>query len=326
MIPPLTPPAIFAAASRTPLSLPNPFHNVRSMSDIPRASLTTRAATSFGSDPRWVSGNPWFLPWRRLRRGMRQMESPLKTYSKIVDKHPLLGKIGTSVLLITLADVIQQCLEISKRERAPGGVATFGERARDLRDNFDWGRTSRVIAWTGLFGTPICHKWFPMLEKIIPLKGQGAPLIKRVAGRVALDQVVCSPFLTAGFLGFMSVAESGVFDGAVVESKIKDALPVLLPLSWAVWAPVHMLTFSVVPDRMRMLWIGSINLVWGTVMSSYSVTKPPAPSLRLDAPAPPGLLLPVPDAQDTLSASAEVLDAEPLFAHPSGFVLNTEVC
>lgn len=162
------------------------------------------------------------------------MESPLKTYSKIVDKHPLLGKIGTSVLLITLADVIQQCLEISKRERAPGGVATFGERARDLRDNFDWGRTSRVIAWTGLFGTPICHKWFPMLEKIIPLKGQGAPLIKRVAGRVALDQVVCSPFLTAGFLGFMSVAESGVFDGAVVESKIKDALPVLLPLSWAV--------------------------------------------------------------------------------------------
>eukprot|EP00288_Rhodomonas_lens_P018277 CAMPEP_0177714920 /NCGR_PEP_ID=MMETSP0484_2-20121128/13708_1 /TAXON_ID=354590 /ORGANISM="Rhodomonas lens, Strain RHODO" /LENGTH=314 /DNA_ID=CAMNT_0019226865 /DNA_START=186 /DNA_END=1130 /DNA_ORIENTATION=- len=224
----------------------------------------------------------------------------------------------------TLADVIQQCLEISKRERAPGGVATFGERARDLRDNFDWGRTSRVIAWTGLFGTPICHKWFPMLEKIIPLKGQGAPLIKRVAGRVALDQVVCSPFLTAGFLGFMSVAESGVFDGAVVESKIKDALPVLLPLSWAVWAPVHMLTFSVVPDRMRMLWIGSINLVWGTVMSSYSVTKPPAPSLRLDAPAPPGLLLPVPDAQDTLSASAEVLDAEPLFAHPSGFVLNTE--
>eukprot|EP00286_Rhodomonas_abbreviata_P026884 CAMPEP_0181296346 /NCGR_PEP_ID=MMETSP1101-20121128/4654_1 /TAXON_ID=46948 /ORGANISM="Rhodomonas abbreviata, Strain Caron Lab Isolate" /LENGTH=141 /DNA_ID=CAMNT_0023401203 /DNA_START=616 /DNA_END=1037 /DNA_ORIENTATION=+ len=133
----------------------------------------------------------------------------------------------------------------------------------------------RLASFTALIGTPVLHLWFPILEKLVPLAGKGSVLAKRVAGRVLIDQAFCSPPILAAFLGYVSLAEGRTAEEA--KKKIANDLPELLPLNWALWwAPVHMITFSIVPDRFRMLWIGSVNLVWGTVLSSFSASEPPS--------------------------------------------------
>lgn len=132
-------------------------------------------------------------------------------------------------------------------------------------ENWDVERTARQGMFGALVGAPICHFWFPMLEQLVPLTGDGFELFSHVAERVMVDQLLSGPINLILFLSWMSYLED--FSATKAMQKCADEMPTLYPKALMTWVPVHMLTFSVIPDEYRVLWIGLVSILWGAVLS-----------------------------------------------------------
>mmetsp|Transcript_60275 Transcript_60275/g.123831 ORF Transcript_60275/g.123831 Transcript_60275/m.123831 type:complete len:274 (+) Transcript_60275:81-902(+) len=187
----------------------------------------------------------------------------------------LVGKMMTSFVLMALGDILQQSsdLKASGSPTVPNDLGTQ-DIARTGLDPvmigaYDLGRTTRLAMFGAMIGAPICHVWFPVLESAVPLRGRGFDLGRSIATRVIVDQVVTSPINAGLFLGWTSYWENMSTQG--IGAKLKKSLPVLLPMSALVWMPVNTITFSVIPDQWRVLWIGSVSILWNALLSGSGV-------------------------------------------------------
>ena len=186
-------------------------------------------------------------------------------YQAALDEKPLETKVVTSVVSSIASDVIKQTIE-------HGGA--FGA--------LDPSRTVALAAFGAIVGAPLCHVWFPILDSLFPLEGDDFSRGQQTAKRVATDQLFMTPIFMSLFLAFMSVWENG--SAAHVAERIVQDLPKLLPLNWLVWCPVHAVTFSVVPEGFRVLWISVINLFWGTVLSTFTQVQSSTSPMPMDPP------------------------------------------
>jgi len=174
-------------------------------------------------------------------------------YTAELVARPLQTKMLTNLLSAIIADVIKQGIE------AGCSLAVY-----------DPSRTAALAIFGAGVAAPIAHQWFPVLDRVFPMKGEedlqrGGQV---VAKRVAADQLFMTPIFMSLFLAFMSVWETGGVGH--VTARVARDLPAILPLNWLIWSPVHAITFSVVPERLRVLWISVVNLFWGTVLSGFS--------------------------------------------------------
>jgi len=197
----------------------------------------------------------------------------------------LLTKMMTSLTLMALGDMLTQY-------NARKGAATAEVDAETMfLDNWDIERTLRQGMFGALVAAPICHVWFPYLEQLVPLTGQGFEQFSHVAERVMMDQLLSGPINLVLFLAWMSYLED--YDAEKAIQKVKTAMPTLYPKSLVTWVPVHMLTFSVIPDEYRVLWIGLVSILWGAVLSATASEEVaadaataaplPSPSRRIKA-------------------------------------------
>eukprot|EP00961_Rhodomonas_salina_P293658 3933928-Rhodomonas_salina.1 len=216
----------------------------------------------------------------------------------------LITKMITSMTLMALGDMLTQY-----NARKSAAVAGGAKAETSFLDAWDIGRTARQGMFGAVIAAPICHLWFPMLEKLVPLTGQGLELLSHVAERVMVDQLLSGPVNLVLFLTWMSYLED--FNARKAVQKCKDAMPTLYPKSLMTWVPVHMLTFSVVPDEYRVLWIGLVSILWGAVLSATaSGESAPAPAPALAAATP---LLEM-EEQLLAFAEAQVTELEGLVA------------
>ncbi|CAE6138453.1 unnamed protein product [Arabidopsis arenosa] len=169
-------------------------------------------------------------------------------YEQILKTNPVLAKMAISGIVYSLGDWIAQCYE---------GKPLFEfDRARVLR--------SGLVGFT-LHGS-LSHYYYQFCEALFPFQEWWV-----VPAKVAFDQTVWSAiwnsiyFTVLGLLRFQSPAD--------IFSEIKTTFWPMLTAGWKLWPLAHLVTYGVIPVDQRLLWVDCIELIWVTILSTYSNEK-----------------------------------------------------
>ena len=192
-------------------------------------------------------------------------------YDRLNTTRPVLTKSLTSSLMLGASDIVCQKLVPSSHD-ASGGL--------------DVQRAARMASWGLLVNGPIGHLWYLGLERMVRIQGALA-----IAAKVAIDQLVWTPPLTALFFTYEGCLQGETLDeakGCAAEklwptlkanwvvrrprqsrASVMSIIAVPIPVSraWQVWPVVHLCTFSVVPLNYRVLWVNCANFVWSGFLS-----------------------------------------------------------
>ncbi|KAF3660592.1 putative cell wall protein-like [Capsicum annuum] len=92
-----------------------------------------------------------------------------------------------------------------------------------------------------------------------------------VPAKVAFDQTIWSAiwnsiyFVVLGLLRFESAA--------TIFGELKTTFWPMLTAGWKLWPFAHLITYGVIPLEQRLLWVDCVELVWVTILSTYSNEK-----------------------------------------------------
>ncbi|KAF7012527.1 hypothetical protein CFC21_026709 [Triticum aestivum] len=169
-------------------------------------------------------------------------------YEEALKANPVLVKMMISGIVYSLGDWIAQCYE---------GKPIFEfDRARMFR--------SGLIGFA-LQGS-LSHYYYNFCESVFPCKDWWAVPVK-----AAFDQTAWSGlwntiyFVALGFLRWES--PSTIF------SELKSTFFPMLTAGWKLWPFAHLITYGVVPVEHRLLWVDCVEIIWVTILSTYSNEK-----------------------------------------------------
>ncbi|XP_062211723.1 uncharacterized protein LOC133912819 [Phragmites australis] len=169
-------------------------------------------------------------------------------YEEALKDNPVLAKMMISGVVYSLGDWIAQCYE---------GKPIFDfDRARMFR--------SGLVGFT-LHGS-LSHYYYHICEALFPFKDWWV-----VPAKVAFDQTIWSAiwnsiyFVVLGFLRLESPT--------TIFSELKSTFWPMLTAGWKLWPFAHLITYGVVPVEQRLLWVDCVELVWVTILSTYSNEK-----------------------------------------------------
>ncbi|KAJ4905679.1 Peroxisomal membrane 22 kDa (Mpv17/PMP22) family protein [Raphanus sativus] len=169
-------------------------------------------------------------------------------YEQILKTNPVLAKMAISGVVYSLGDWIAQCYE---------GKPLFEfDRTRVLR--------SGLVGFT-LHGS-LSHYYYQFCEALFPFQDWWV-----VPAKVAFDQTVWSAiwntiyYTVLGLLRFQSPDK--------VFSEIKTTFWPMITAGWKLWPLAHLVTYGVIPVDQRLLWVDCIELIWVTILSTYSNEK-----------------------------------------------------
>jgi len=163
----------------------------------------------------------------------------------------------------SLSDTISQ-KTVEKVQSSTGEVSEH---------RFCFSRNFAFILYGGLYQGVTQHVIF---NEIYPaVFGSGTDL-QTVAVKVLFDQLVLTPFLC---LPIAYLVKAAVFQYPLQEGLDKyvmDAKKDLLWKYWAIWTPTQCLTFSVVPEHLRIPFIAMVSFFWLIILSN--ITSRPLPT------------------------------------------------
>ncbi|KAI3465721.1 hypothetical protein Pfo_022384 [Paulownia fortunei] len=169
-------------------------------------------------------------------------------YEEALKTHPVLAKMAISGIVYSLGDWIAQCYE---------GKPLFEfDRTRMFR--------SGLVGFT-LHGS-LSHFYYEFCEALFPSKDWWV-----VPAKVAFDQSVWAAawnsiyYVVLGFLRLESPVN--IFD------ELKATFWPMLTAGWKLWPFAHLITYGVVPVEQRLLWVDCVELIWVTILSTYSNEK-----------------------------------------------------
>ncbi|KAI3979117.1 hypothetical protein MKX01_033027 [Papaver californicum] len=180
-------------------------------------------------------------------------------YEEALKTNPVLAKMMISGVVYSLGDWIAQCYE---------GKPIFKfDRARMLR--------SGIVGFS-LHGS-LSHYYYQFYS--FSFAGLWV-----VPAKVVFDQTVWSAvwnsiyFTVLGLLRFESpttIIGEPEFVIFTIFNKTKGSA------GWKLWPFAHLITYGVVPLEQRLLWVDCIELVWVTILSTYSNEKSEGRSIFL---------------------------------------------
>ncbi|KAJ0521510.1 hypothetical protein HanIR_Chr10g0471771 [Helianthus annuus] len=112
----------------------------------------------------------------------------------------------------------------------------------------------------------LSHYYYQLCEALIPFKDWWV-----VPAKIAFDQTVWSAvwnsiyFVVLGLLRFESPAN--------IFNELKTTFLPLLTAGWKLWPFAHLVTYGLIPVEQRLLWVDCVELVWVTILSTYSNEK-----------------------------------------------------
>jgi len=113
-----------------------------------------------------------------------------------------------------------------------------------------------------LLGPPV-SKWIAFLNRL-----HFATPTKAVIYRTWLDQALMAPLVVGWFFASMSLMEGKGLSG-VVDGLSTMYAPTLMR-GWAVYTPTQIINFALVPPQFRFVFVGVVNLVWNTYLSTVN--------------------------------------------------------
>ncbi|XP_010268765.1 PREDICTED: uncharacterized protein LOC104605628 [Nelumbo nucifera] len=169
-------------------------------------------------------------------------------YEEALKTNPVLAKMMISGVVYSLGDWIAQCYE---------GKPLFEfDRARMFR--------SGLVGFS-LHGS-LSHYYYQFCEALFPFQDWWV-----VPAKVIFDQTAWAAiwnsiyYVILGFLRFES--PSNIF------SELKATFWPMLTAGWKLWPFAHLITYGVIPVEQRLLWVDCVELVWVTILSTYSNEK-----------------------------------------------------
>ncbi|XP_050368167.1 uncharacterized protein LOC126786391 [Argentina anserina] len=169
-------------------------------------------------------------------------------YEEALKANPVLAKMVISGVVYSLGDWIAQCFE---------GKPLFEfDRARMFR--------SGLVGFT-LHGS-LSHYYYQICEELFPFPGWWVVPVK-----VAFDQTVWAAIWNSIYftvLGFLRL-ESPIN----IFSELKATFWPMLTAGWKLWPFAHLVTYGLIPVEQRLLWVDCVELIWVTILSTYSNEK-----------------------------------------------------
>ncbi|KAF8370176.1 hypothetical protein HHK36_003738 [Tetracentron sinense] len=109
----------------------------------------------------------------------------------------------------------------------------------------------------------LSHYYYQFCEALFPFQDWWV-----VPAKVAFDQTAWAAlwnsiyYVMLGFLRFESPAN--------IFSELKATFWPMLTAGWKLWPFAHLVTYGVIPVEQRLLWVDCVELVWVTILSTYS--------------------------------------------------------
>lgn len=176
-------------------------------------------------------------------------------YLDSLERRPIVTKSVTACILGVLGDYLSQCISRSRQR---------SEHDDDTTLTHDW-RRSQAIALVSLFYTgPALHTWYTKLDQMI-----SGRLV--VAKKLLLDQLVFSTAFNAVFVVALNVLEGRPFGDSI--NVCRDKLLPIMMACWAIWPPVQIVTFTVVPLKLQPMFVNCFGLMWNVVLTYISHGK-----------------------------------------------------
>ncbi|GJV01746.1 SYM1-like protein [Tanacetum coccineum] len=144
----------------------------------------------------------------------------------------------------------------------------FAKMCYEGKPLFEFDRTR--LFRSGLVGFALhgslSHYYYQICEALIPSKDWWV-----VPAKIAFDQTAWSAvwnsiyFVVLGLLRFES--PENIFN------ELKTTFLPLLTAGWKLWPFAHLITYGVIPLEQRLLWVDCVELIWVTILSTYSNEK-----------------------------------------------------
>lgn len=128
-----------------------------------------------------------------------------RAYCDALERSPLATKVYTGVVGTLLGDLAAQVLAHTSKQQAQQHHGSSSGSGSKQGFQFDTMRAARLCLYSAAIGTPMCHAWYNLLESAVMHDTPLAPAA--VAAKVALDQLVQTPFGMALFFGVMKLLE-----------------------------------------------------------------------------------------------------------------------
>ncbi|MED6211761.1 hypothetical protein PIB30_076734 [Stylosanthes scabra] len=169
-------------------------------------------------------------------------------YEQALKANPVLAKMAISGVVYSIGDWIAQCYE---------GKPLFEfDRTRLFRSG---------LAGFTLHGS-LSHYYYQFCEVLFPFQDWWV-----VPAKVAFDQTVWAAiwnsiyFVVLGLLRFESINN--------IYGELKSTFWPMLTAGWKLWPFAHLITYGVIPLEQRLLWVDCVELIWVTILSTYSNEK-----------------------------------------------------
>jgi hypothetical protein len=153
--------------------------------------------------------------------------------------HLLLQQVYTGVAGTMLGDLAAQLLSYSQASPAASSTSSSSRRSSRTSSrapkpafSYDVLRCGRLCLYSAAIGTPMGHYWYEVLEALVMPGSPTAPAA--VASKVALDQLLQTPFGMALFFAVMKLLEGKPREvPKELRAKVRAAGQQLVDTGWS---------------------------------------------------------------------------------------------
>jgi protein Mpv17 len=145
-------------------------------------------------------------------------------------------------------------------------LADFIAQLKSSSENFELRRNFAYVIYGGIFVGLMAHLEYDHLFPLMFGPGRG-----HVVEKVIFDDFVSAPLM---WLPPAYLIKAMVYDYSLEEGLQKYWNDIqnnsLLQRYWTVWVPAQSISFSVVPDHLRVAWMASISFFWFIMFSTLA--------------------------------------------------------
>lgn len=187
--------------------------------------------------------------WETLRN---VPSSNWEHYERLLDTDPILAKACISGFVYFLGDLTAQTYE-------GRGLGDY-DRLRMLRS-----ATCGFIAHG-----PLSHAYYIWIDGLASSIGLEQGRWTTTIAKVAFDQTAWSLFWNSTYYALLGAMK--LESPASIVRTVRDTWWPCLSAGWKLWPAAHLLTYSVIPQEHRLLWVDTVEIVWVTLLS-YMASK-----------------------------------------------------
>ena len=192
----------------------------------------------------------------------------LEEVSDFYADFPLQAAVLTCGVKASVADGIAQTRTLLADNTNNDDSSTRRSKALQLMDDLELRRNIAYIIYGGIFIGAMCHYEYDVIFPI--LFGTQHSLLTSLQ-EVLFDNFVSAPLM---WLPPAYLIKAVVYDYSLQEGLQKYVHDVkengLLLKYWTIWVPAQSVSFTVVPDHLRVVFMASVSFFWFILFSTVS--------------------------------------------------------